>query len=304
MVGAQDTGIATTMRLILAALAILLSLAPAAMAAESGRGQARTVVMSAFPPEMQALEAAARDRREHAYAGVRFVTGTLEGKPVVLLLSGVSMVNAARTTQLALDHFNVRRIVFSGVGGGVDPSLHVGDVVVAAQWSEYLEMTFARAAAPADQDPTRFGMMVPGPVTLQRWPAEAEHRTWFPADPTLLEAARRAAKDVTLKQCEGQRCLPAPPRIIVGGNGVSGSAFVDNAAFRQFAFATFKADVLDMESAAVAHVAYLNRTPFIAFRSLSDLAGGDPGANQFPMFVKLASDNSAAAVRRFLREAR
>ncbi len=78
---------------------------------------------------------------------------------------------------------------------------------------------------------------------------------------------------------------------------------MDNAAFRQFAFTAFKAEVLDMESASAAHVAYLNRTPFIAFRSLSDLAGGDPGANQFPLFVKLASDNSAAAVRGFLRAA-
>ena len=32
-----------------------------------------------------------------------------------------------------------------------------------------------------------------------------------------------------------------------------------------------------MESAAVAHVAYANRVPFIAFRSLSDLAGGGSG---------------------------
>ena len=43
-----------------------------------------------------------------------------------------------------------------------------------------------------------------------------------------------------------------------------------------------------------------NDTPFIAFRSLSDLAGGDPGANQAPVFFQLASDNSAAVVQRFL----
>ena len=294
------------MRLILAVLLGLLTLVPPAFAAGRGRSLPLTVVMSAFPPEMGALEAATRHRREHTYGGVRFVTGTLEGKPVVLFLSGVSMVNAARTTQLALDHFAVRRIVFSGVGGGVDPSLQVGDVVVAAQWSEYLEMTFVREPSPAEPAsgaPAGFGMMVPSPVTLQRWPAKAEQRTWFAADPVLLEAARRAASGVKLKRCEQEHCLPEAPRIIVGGNGVSGSAFVDNAAFRQFAFTAFKAEVLDMESASAAHVAYLNRTPFIAFRSLSDLAGGDPGANQFPMFVKLASDNSAAAVRSFLRAA-
>ena len=51
------------------------------------------------------------------------------------------------------------------------------------------------------------------------------------------------------------------------------------------AFETFGARVLDMESAAVAHVAYANGVPFIAIRSLSDLAGGGEGANQMAVFL-------------------
>ena len=46
--------------------------------------------------------------------------------------SGVSMVNAAMNTQLVLDRFTVKRIVFSGIAGGVDPGLTIGDVVVPA----------------------------------------------------------------------------------------------------------------------------------------------------------------------------
>ena len=59
---------------------------------------------------------------------------------------------------------------------------------------------------------------------------------------------------------------------------------VDNAELREWAYATFQARVLDMETAAVGHVAYANGVPFIAFRSLSDLAGGDPGQNQARAF--------------------
>ena len=55
-----------------------------------------------------------------------------------------------------------------------------------------------------------------------------------------------------------------------------------------------------MESAAVAHVAYANGVPFIAFRSLSDLAGGDEGENQIKTFFKLAADNSARVLLAFL----
>ena len=54
--------------------------------------------------------------------------------------------------------------------------------------------------------------------------------------------------------------------------------------FRQYLFGTFKAHLLDMESAAVAMVAFSNGLPFIAFRSLSDLAGGDRGANELDTF--------------------
>ena len=57
---------------------------------------------------------------------------------------------------------------------------------------------------------------------------------------------------------------------------------------------TFHADALDMETAAVAQVTYQNRVPYIAFRSLSDLAGGGAGRNEVRTFGRLAADNSAA----------
>ena len=65
-------------------------------------------------------------------------------------------------------------------------------------------------------------------------------------------------------------------------------------------FQTFDARVLDMESAAVAHVAYANQVPFIAFRSLSDLAGGGDSENELPVFFGIAATNAAAVVQAFL----
>ena len=73
----------------------------------------------------------------------------LRGKPVVLFLSGISMTNAAMNTQLVLDRFNVTHIVFSGIAGGVNPALNVGDVVVAERWAQYLEILAAREVSPA-----------------------------------------------------------------------------------------------------------------------------------------------------------
>jgi adenosylhomocysteine nucleosidase len=270
----------------------------------------RIAVMSAFAPELAALAAATEDKKTYDSGPAVFITGTLEGKPVVLFLSGMSMVNAALTTQAALDRFNIERIVFSGIAGGVDPSLDVGDVVVAERWSQYLESIFARETAPGAFAPPptetppqvpNYGMIYPRGVLLEPRPGQSERKLWFDADPAMVEVARKVAGSVTLKRCIAELCLTKSPRVVVGGEGVSGPVFMDNAAFRQYAHATFGAEVLDMESAAVAHVAYLNHKPFIAFRSLSDLAGGDPGDNQARTFFQIASDNSAAVVQAFIK---
>ncbi len=298
------------LRLIL----ILLQLAwfaPAQAASALLDETPRIAVMSAFAPELTALAAATTDKQTYDSGPAVFTTGVLEGKRVVLFLSGMSMVNAALNTQAALDRFKVTAIVFSGIAGGVDPALDVGDVVVADRWSQYLESIFARETAPTVFTPPQteapppvanYWMIFPRGVLLEPRPGQTERKLWFDADPALLAAARTAAGSVTLKRCIAELCLVKAPRVVVGGAGVSGQTFMDNAEFRKYAHETFKAQVLDMESAAVAQVAYLNgKTPFIAFRSLSDLAGGDPGANQARTFFQIASDNSAAVVRAFLR---
>ena len=301
------------MRRLLAILGLWLGCAAPAFAAEPATlldATPRTAVMSAFGPELYALSQAVQGKRTYDVGGMQFVTGVLEGKPVVLFLSGVSMVNAAMTTQAALDRFRITRIVFSGIAGGVDPNLDVGDVVVADQWGEYLESAMARETAPGryEVEPGQqvtgapFGMMYPAPVQVSRKVGQLERRAWFPADPGLVAVAKTLGTRVALKRCTaGGQCLSHAPQLVVGGNGVSGQSFVDNAALRGWAYATFQARVLDMETAAVAHVAYANGAPFIGFRSLSDLAGGDPGKNQARVFFQLASDNSAAVVRAFLK---
>jgi adenosylhomocysteine nucleosidase len=265
--------------------------------------------MSAFEPELTLLLARLQNPARRSINGVEFTTGTLEGKPVVLFLSGISMVNAAMNTQLALDHFQVQGIVFSGIAGGVNPGLHIGDVAVPAQWGQYLEVLMARETAPgnfsipprmASQTFPPFGMLHPRPVdTRSAANPQPVRKFWFAADPKMLEIARSIGT-VELGNCNISVCLLHKPQLRVGGNGVSGQAFVDNAAFREYAFKTFDAQVLDMETAAVAMVAYSNGVPYIAFRSLSDLAGGGEGENEMTTFMSIAADNSARVLLAFL----
>ena len=193
----------------------------------------------------------------------------------------------------------------------MDPGLNIGDVVVADRWGQYLESVFARKIGGGWGKPpffeypyANFGMMFPRSVTVRRAGADVpETRFWFPVDEMLLDRAKRIAGDIVLDRCSSEdRCLSHMPKIVIGGSGVSGGAFIDNAEFRNYAFRTFGARVLDMESAAAAHVAWANGIPFIAVRSLSDLAGGGGQANQIELFFRLAAGNAARVVKALLAE--
>jgi adenosylhomocysteine nucleosidase len=270
----------------------------------------RVLVMSAFEAESAALLQRAEQQTTVSAAGHRFTLGRLGGKDVVMVQSGVSMVNAAMTAQAAVDYFHITAVVFSGIAGGVNPDLNLGDVVVPAAWGQHLESVFARQKGDAwdpgifKPDYGSFGMIFPQPVQVSRPGtngAASDSIFWFQADPSMLKALEKASGRVTLERCWLKiACLPDQPRLVVGGRGVSGPAFVDNAAYRAWLYQNFQADAVDMETAAVAQVAYVNQVPFLGFRSLSDLAGSSAGANEMLVFANLASRNAAAVTTAFL----
>lgn len=271
----------------------------------------RIALISAFEPEIEVLRSRLDNPQVHQIIGRDFVAGELSGTPVLVFSSGVSMVNAAMTTQLAIDHFEIEGIVVSGVAGGADPNLSIGDIAVPTQWGQYMEMAFARQTDNGYELPPfltsdfpNFGMMYTLNIgVFEELAGHGESRFWFPADSDFLQAARRAAETVSLASTDiNGRELNHKPVVNIGGGGVTGTAFVDNAAFREWAHTTFDARVLDMETGAIAQVADANGVPFLAFRALSDLAGGEAGDNQFDIFMNLAGGNLANLVEAFLNE--
>lgn len=271
----------------------------------------RIAIVTSYAPEWHALRAELDDQRipvkVQRINGIDFATAEIAGRAVVIYLSGMSTVNAAMSAQLALDRFHVTAVVMSGIAGSADPALNVGDVILPARWGQYLESVMAREtqtgfAPPPFLDGFRvqapnFGMIHPLSVEVaQDGEADRPRRFWFESSPRLLDAAR-AVTDIALKTgTDAGHQFSHTPRVIIGGNGLSGPAFVDNAALRIWAHDAFEAQVLDMESAAVAHVACANGTDFIAVRSVSDLAGGGASANEMATFMGLAATNSVRVV--------
>ncbi|MBZ0239949.1 MAG: hypothetical protein K8H77_04670, partial [Cutibacterium acnes] len=168
----------------------------------------RVAVMSAFSPEISILLGQTTVETTYTVNGVDFVTGKLAGNDVVLFLSGVSMVNAAMNTQLLIDHFNVTHLIFSGIAGGVNPSYHIGDVVIAAQWGQYQEAYAARVLSDGTLDApdpapfVPFGFMFPQTVSVRSdLIPTGEEKFWFSVDPQMLSVAGMIAPSVVLKTC-------------------------------------------------------------------------------------------------------
>lgn len=85
--------------------------------------------------------------------------------------------------------------------------------------------------------------------------------------------------------------------------GTSGNIYLDNADYRSFLYEKFKVSPVDMESASVALICHQQRVAFIAFRALSDLAGGGSAqSNEADTFSSLAVANSVKVVLEFINQ--
>lgn len=116
----------------------------------------------------------------------------------------------------------------------------------------------------------------------------------------MLALASSIVPNVTLSRGNGKDVLDYQPSLSVGGNGVAGSSFVDNADYRDFVFANFQARAVDMETASTAHVATQFGVRFIFFRALSNLAGAEDDNNSLDRFFGVSAENAVTAVSEFL----
>jgi adenosylhomocysteine nucleosidase len=262
---------------------------------------------AAYSPEITALQqefgvSEANGFTKTSSKGLTYWRGRYGRFDIVVFRTGVSLVNAAYQLQAALDRFPITAVLFAGVAGGTDPSLHIGDVVIPEQWAYHAESAYLNPDGKGGHvrpdyfkaTYENFGMIFPNDVTAIREGEEDFVRMpVFPADPALLAAARRA-----VPRLPAQRKAGRDISVSVGGTGVAGAVFLDNAPYREWVFRVWQARCTDMESTALAHVAWANRTPILIVRGLSDLAGGQHGEN--PIDDNEASVSAIAA--RVLRQ--
>src|SRR5215510_12964248 len=77
-----------------------------------------TAVLSAMTLEIEAIGQELTDKKEMTIQGIRFTTGSLRDKRVVVAHSGIGKVNAAMTATLLVEQFQPSHILFTGIAGG------------------------------------------------------------------------------------------------------------------------------------------------------------------------------------------
>jgi adenosylhomocysteine nucleosidase len=290
-----------------------------------------TAIVAAYEPEIKAIDEAfsqlsdAKIEKTLTIKGVKYQVGQYKGEPIVIFTTGVSVPNAAMTIQMALDYFPIERVVMMGIAGAVNPEYHPGDIAIPERWyfhdesvyvnpdpkkpgeyvlPDYYENALNSYLERRKQDPNspayeNFGYIHPEEMAVvkQGWD-EPRQMPYFTATPKLIELTKQAINKIEpIKMPSGHKI-----NIKVGGNGVTGSVFLDNAQYRQWLQTVFNAQVTEMESAAVAQVCFVNDVDWIVIRSISDLAGGQQGKNVENVFDGIASGTGAKLLLGLLDE--
>ncbi|MBN2651991.1 MAG: 5'-methylthioadenosine/adenosylhomocysteine nucleosidase [Spirochaetales bacterium] len=176
-------------------------------------------------------------------AGIKFYSCKVGDKIVVVVQSGIGKVNAAVATQILIDSFSVKNVIFSGLAGGIKPGIKVQDFILAEKLFQH------------DFDLVPFGRekgFIPG-VGKE-----------FLPDFILSKKIADAHDDLREKD---PNFPPMHKGIIASGDQFIASK-EQIAQIRE----EFAADAVEMEGAAVAQVCQMNNIPYAIMRTISDSA--------------------------------
>lgn len=183
---------------------------------------------------------------------------------IVLQKCGIGKVNAAIGATMMIEKHHPDVIISSGCAGGADPSLNVGDVVVA------METTYHDAYC---GDNCAYGQIMGMP------------KRYILSD-----------KLIAIVQQFGSDC-----HAITMGLMVSGDWFVDSREKMREIMQHFpEAKAVDMESCSIAQVCYTFGVPFVSFRIISDVPLKDHKAEMYFDFWERLADGSFEVTHQFV----
>jgi adenosylhomocysteine nucleosidase len=226
-------------------------------------------IIGAMEVEVSKLKEMLQDTEIKNKAGMTFVSGSLNGKPVVVVRSGIGKVNASICTQILADEYKVNYIINTGVAGSLHNEINIGDIVL------------SKDALQHDMDATGFGYAV-GVIPQME-------KSIFEADERLIQIAEKCIKeDITDINA-------------FVGRVVSGDQFISDKGKKKWIVDNFQGYCTEMEGAAIAQAAYLNNIPFLIIRAISDKAD-DSATEDYPTFEAKAAQHCVKLLCEMVKE--
>ncbi len=221
-------------------------------------------IIGAMDIEVESLKKAADISKTTKLADMEFCEGTIGKKNVVIVKCGIGKVNAGVCAQTLINIFGCTKVINTGVAGSLDNRIDIGDIVVstdAVQHDFTVEaIGFAKGEIPY--------------TGLFAFPADEELRG------IAVDAVKKSAPDI--KVFEGRVC--------------SGDQFISSREQKDTISKNFAGLCCEMEGGAIAQVCYLNKTPYVIMRAISDKNDGSH-AVEFKEFEAKAAVNCSIAVQ-------
>lgn len=197
-------------------------------------------IIGAMEEEISSLKEKMKVENIQKKASMEFCQGVLEGKEAVIVRCGIGKVNAAICTQILCDQFQVDTIINTGIAGSLKNEINIGDIVLSEDALQH------------DMDATGFGYAL-GIIPRMK-------TSIFQGDKQLIDIAKKACEKVN-------------PEIQAHiGRIVSGDQFISDTQKKEWLTEQFGGYCTEMEGAAIAQTAYLNKVPFLIIRAISDKA--------------------------------
>lgn len=195
-------------------------------------------IIGAMDVEVTSLKEAANITETTKIAEMEFCEGTLGGKDVVIVKCGMGKVNAGICAHTLINDFDCTKIINTGVAGSLDNQIDIGDIVVSTD------------AVQHDFDTE--------PIGFQKGEIPYTGLYAFPADEALRASAVAAVKESAsdIHVFEGRVC--------------SGDQFISTKEQKETIISNFGGMCCEMEGAAIAQACYLNSTPYVVIRAISD----------------------------------
>ncbi len=224
----------------------------------------KIAIMGAMVEEITPLLEALGTYSKTEYAGNVYYEAEYKGLELVIAYSKIGKVFSTLTAATMIEKFGAEKLLFSGVAGGINPDLKIGDLIAATSLCQH------------DVDITAFGHpdgFIP------------EGKLFIKSDDALLLIAKEVASQMDKNLLEG---------VIA-----TGDQFVADEKRKKWIADTFSADALEMEGASVAVVCDALDVPFFILRAISDTADMDAGFN-FDKFLESSAKESAAFIIKML----